>query len=255
MAMGFRDDDGTWADAAELGDAMLRGYVDEYDGDQEWEVITSEQVFQYRVSRTPPGIWAIGVIDGVWRHRGNNDVIIVDHKTAGQVVTRHLVMDDQAGQYYSFGVPWLRQQGIIKPDDHLACMMYNFLRKATPKEDDRPINALGERLNKDGSVSKNQGTQAPLFVRHKTYRDEAAQISMRKRTMDEAEEIRMARIGALVLLKSPSRDNCGFCSVRDICELHDINQDWKMMARATMKRRDGTRVGQLQDAIDYERSK
>jgi hypothetical protein len=252
MQMGFRDDDGTWADAATLGEAMLQGYVDHYDGDKEWRVIASEQVFEIKVGRN---VWALGVIDGVWRNRSTKDIIMVDHKAVAQVTTRQLVMDDQAGQYYSFGVPWLRREGIIKPDDNFACMMYNFLRKATPKVDDRPVNENGERLNQNGTVSKNQNPQAPLFVRHKTYRDEAAIASMTRRTMDEAAEIQMARRGELKLLKSPSRDNCGFCGVRDICELHDINQDWKMMARAILKRRDGTRVGQLQDAIDYERSR
>jgi hypothetical protein len=248
MAIGFRDEDGKWNEAADLGEAMLRGYVQAYGGDEEWRVISSEQVFEQKVA---PGVIAIGVMDGVWQHRSKKEIAIVDHKAVAQIVTRHLLLDDQAGQYWSFGIPYLRNQGIIKKDDHVAFMLFNFLRKAMP--DERPKNADGYALNKDGTVSKNQPSE--LFVRHKAYRDEAAQKNMRLRTMQEANEIISARKGEIPLIKSPGQMNCGSCWVRDVCELHDVNQDWKAMASAILQHRDGSKVGQLHEALDYERSR
>lgn len=254
LSFGFRDEDGDWESARDLGLEMLTGYYDLYhERDLEWKVLASEQNFEAPIfnSAGTQIAKAVGVLDGLWQHRKLKDFIVVDHKTAAQIQTRHLTMDDQAGQYFTFGVPWLKRQGFMPDDAELAYLLFNYLRKAMPKDDERPQNEQGEYLNKNGSVSKNQGSVAPLFVRHHSYRSEADIESMRKRTAQEAREILLVQDHKLALLKSPSPQNCGSCAVQPICELHEVGAEWKPMARATMrplKRR------VKQDAIEYEKS-
>lgn len=250
LAMGWRDDDGVWLDARDLGVAMLRGYVEHYDGDKEWRVLATEHPFEVPVlNRNGKHVAnAIGVLDGIWQHRVTKDIAIVDHKAVAQVSTRWLTMDDQSGQYWTFGPEWLYEKGILDRDRHqLAYVLFNFLRKAKP--DDRPVNANGERLNQDGSVSKNQ--PAPYFVRHKSYRDGYDREMMKQRTADEAELILATSAGRLPLIKSPGQFTCNTCAVAEICELHEVGQDYMAMAKAILRKK---QYRPQKEAEEYEKA-
>jgi hypothetical protein len=144
-----------------------------------------------------------------------------------------------------------------------TAIMFNFLRKQKPVEGDR-LDAQGRKLNLPtkaelktfgpdypGSPSKQQ--PAPLFVRHKTYRGATNGDMIRKRTMQEAQLIEMTRNGNLPIIKSPSQFNCATCPVSEICELHEIGQDWKAMARSLMRKK-SPRVT-LQEAVEFEHSR
>lgn len=249
MKMGFRDDDGNWQEAGELGVQMMNGYVAKYGNDDEWEVLATEVRFEQPIYYG--GIIvaiAIGAIDCVWRHRVTKEIRFVDHKTAAKISTRHLLMDDQAGQYVTFGADALITQKIITPQQMPTGILFNFLRKQKPPEhsDDQ-----GRKLNQDGSISKQQ--PAELFLRHTTYRGEANSDIIRRRAAREAVEIQMAKDGKLPILKTPSQFNCPMCHVSEICELHEIGQDWKSMARALMKKK-SPRVS-LEEAIEYEQAR
>lgn len=74
--------------------------------------------------------------------------IVVDHKTARQMPSdKEFAIDDQFGLYI-WGV---RQHGI-----HVDYGLHSVSRTFIPKFDDRPENEAGQKLNKDGSVSKSQ---------------------------------------------------------------------------------------------------
>jgi hypothetical protein len=251
LKIGFRDDDGKWQEAGELGVAMLEGYVSLYGTDPEWEVLATEHAFEEPIYHDDKIIAiAIGVLDGVWRNRSSSEVIIVDHKAVASIGTKHLLLDDQAGQYASFGVDYLVGKGLIKPDLVPTAIMFNFLRKQMPVPDEMR-DEQGRKLNKDGSVSKVQ--PAPLFLRHKTYRGAAERDVIRRRVSLEAREIIAAKAGNVAILKTPSQFHCGTCPVTEICELHEIGQDWKAMARSVMKKK-STRVT-VEEAIEYEQSR
>jgi hypothetical protein len=249
MKMGFRDDDGKWQEAGELGVAMMNGYVATYGKDDEWKVLATEIRFEMPIFSAGKIIaYAIGVIDGVWQHRVTGEIIFVDHKAVATISTRHLLMDDQASQYVTYGLDALLAKKIITSQQMPTGIMFNFLRKQMPPENS---DAQGRRLNKDGTVSKTQ--PAPLFVRHQTYRGEAASEIIRRRIAREAVEIQMAKDGALAVLKSPSQFNCPMCPVAEICELHEIGQDWRSMARALMKKKSPRET--LEEAVEHDHAR
>jgi hypothetical protein len=253
MKMGFRDDDGKWQEAGELGVAMMNGYVNLYGNDSEWKVLATEHEFEQPIYHNGEIIaYAIGVLDGVWQHRSTKEVIIADHKAVASIGTKHLLLDDQAGQYATFGVDYLIDKGFIKPDLVPTAIMFNFLRKQMPVPDEMR-DEQGRKLNKDGSVSKQQ--PAPLFLRHKTYRGAAERDVIRRRVTLEAREIIAAKAGKVAILKTPSQFHCGTCPVTEICELHEIGQDWQAMARSVMKKRESRRESEIREAVEYEQSR
>lgn len=279
---GFRDADGEWADAKELGVAMLEEYVAKYGKDEQYKVISSELTFQVPVPNPRTGktaFYYVGTIDGVWQDRSDGAVLLNDYKTTKGDPTKfdYLDLDDQADAYWTFGVDWLIDKGIIKADAKLKGMIYTYLRKAFP--DERPVNPDGYRLNKPkkevllkefenrgltlpkkgsgkngsvlvddlidklgpeclmlGEVSENQ--PAPLFHREVIWRYNHQRELVRARAFDEVREMHLARKGELGIYKNPGGapplNNCRFCGYKDICQLHEVGQDWQSLRDVTM---------------------
>lgn len=144
---GFKDEDGEWHNAREMGVDMMNHFVDHYGSDKRWKVIASEQTFQLPIRKTKKyELVYVGTFDGVWQDRDTGEIWLTDWKTAKSISTKHLTLDEQAGAYWAFGPEWLRQQGILKPKMKLSGILYTFLRKAT--KDPRPTNEEGIFLNK-----------------------------------------------------------------------------------------------------------
>jgi hypothetical protein len=146
---GFRDSDGDWANALELGIAMLNAYVQEYGNDDRYKVISSERTFRVPVLN-PKGkvaFYYVGTIDGVWEDRQDKAKLLNDYKTTKNNPEEldYLALDDQADAYWTWGVDALYAEGVLKPKDKLKGMIYTYLRKGMP--DTRPMNAAGQRLN------------------------------------------------------------------------------------------------------------
>lgn len=264
--------DDEWNDAGELGEAMLKNYWDLYGKDEEYEVLATEHAFQLPIRSSKGTIlfYYVGTLDGVWKHRPTKKVLICDHKTAKSIdqLVASLPQDDQAGAYWTFGVEWLYENGVLKPNQKLHGMLYNILRKAD--KDDRPKNALGQYLNqptkedllafyegigrelpaktslailKDdlssakvdvaqlGQVSKVQPPD--LFRRHKEWRSEGNRIVQRQRTKAEMRRMKRIRRGAEPPLKAPSFGHCGGCPVRGVCELHEAGADYEGMLKSS----------------------
>lgn len=274
---GFFDDDGKWEEAGELGVAMMENYIEQYGADDRWEVIATEQPFEVVVHKPECGIcsetiltdkngsdcspncpgpelvpWFIyaGVLDGVWRELSSGKLWIPDHKTTqgiGPETVKHLVLDDQAGAYWSWGVDWLYAQGILKPNQKLAGMLYNFMRKALP--DERPYKmhkGIRHYLNKDGSVSQKQ--PSPYFLRQPIFRDEMDKQAAKTRTLMDYGEIEMVRKGVLQINKNPGRFTCSMCWAIDLCELHEAGHDWEEMLNGTTKAWDPYAEHEIYDA-------
>lgn len=259
---GFRDPDGEWADAGELGVNMLENYVATYGRDEEWKVLASEMTFTvpvYGRGRLPdedtPHLWLpaepdddgavhlfnyVGTMDGVWQNRMDGNVRINDYKTTkGDPVKEalaKLLLDEQGTAYWTWGVDYLIAEKILKPRELQALdgMLYTFLRKQ--KKDERPVNAQGQSLNKDGTISKKQPGQ--YFHRELVYRDEGQQTMARQRVLDEFADMQAVRNGQAPAYKSPGLSfpyqQCKGCAFFDICELHEIGADWEDLRDATM---------------------
>jgi len=247
LHLGFRDDDGVWHDALSLGVDMLEHYVDHYGPDDEWRVLASEQKFEEPVHDPQTGEQIgiyIGVLDLIMEQRSSGNIWLWDHKGVKSIDTGYLAMDDQSSGYWTYGEPWLRRQGILKPTRELQGITFNFLRKAV--RDTREQNELGQYLNKDGTVSKVQ--PAEFFERFISYRGEAERNHTRERVAHELVEMGLVRKGELALLKSPGKLTCKFCDVRDICELHETGNDWQEMERLMMVPRRPI----VREAIEFE---
>jgi hypothetical protein len=229
-ATGTWDQEPKYEDAAELGVAMLKGYVDRYGTDQDWDVIAIEQPFKVKIANDgKPVAYFQSTWDGVYRDRGNgNKVFLMEHKTASQISTSYLELDDQGGSYWAVAAPVLRKRGVLRPGEEIEGITYNFLRKTKP--DTRPQNARGEYLNLNGEVSKKQ--PPPAFVREVVYRDARENAQQMKRIADEVAVMNAMRDGVIPVTKSTTKD-CTFCTFFNMCTLHERGGDsWLEVADA-----------------------
>jgi hypothetical protein len=252
-----------FVDAKKLGEAMLVGYVDKYGADENWDVIGTETPFQIDIpypvqiseqARTgPPGsalsaaikneleqprhLLAIyvGTFDGVYRDLIDDSIWLMEHKSAKHISTNHLPLDDQAGSYWAVASKILQHQGVLQKGDKIKGIMYNFLRKAMP--DDRPQNAEGKYLNKDGTVSKRQPT--PLFLREPVDRDRRERATQLRRIQNEAIRMDMLRDDPGRLTKNSTPDCPWDCPLYEMCLLHEKGtEDWMEYRDAMFTRRD-----------------
>jgi hypothetical protein len=218
-------------DAKDLGVGMLEAYVEKYAADPNLDFIVTEQPFQRPIPMGGSALWAraqsileflyCGTFDGVFRTEGKP--WLIEHKTAKQISTLHLPLDDQAGSYWMVATNVLRKLKLIGPKEELEGIRYNFLRKALP--DDRPTNPEGMRLNKDGSVSKNQ--PVPYFHREDVFRYPGERRTQLTRIQDEATEMALVKAGILPVTKNPTHDCHWDCQFFQMCQLHESGDDWK----------------------------
>lgn len=264
----WRDEDDEWHSYLELGTELMRRYqVHWEENDKEYVVLSTEQTFQLPIE-IPPGEEPlpptsphtyVGTIDKIVYHRPTKRLLLSDYKTmaANQSVTAvgHLALDEQAGAYLALGPAWIAERApaalqarirrrlralppsvraAVTDDDgrlRFDGILYDHIRKGIPN-DDRPQNAEGQCLNKDGSVSKQQ--PAKTFHREPIYRDQAERANVIQRIYEDALEIGLVRSGEMRLKKSPDRFHCQMCAFKDVCELHESGLDWQAMAKATM---------------------
>lgn len=238
-AMGFKDDDGKWHDMAELGVAMLNGFVDRYhEEDKQYRVLAPEQVFQVPVKRGKLKFTYVGTIDLVLQDRTNKKIFFRDYKTCAAIGEgQHLALDEQAGAYWTYGPKWLTEKGLLSAGqvEKLSYIEYIFLAKKLP--DERPVNELGQALNQDGKVSKQQ--PAPRFDKKIVYRSDINRRNVHERVLNEVAEMQAVRHGELAVYINPGGapplNNCQFCGYRDLCELKEDGADWESMRDMTMK--------------------
>lgn len=235
-AVGENWEDDVWTDACELGTSMLEGYVDFYGTDPSWEVIEPEHPFRIVIPRRSGSadlaVYA-GTFDGVYRDLEDGGIWLMEHKTAKQIMLGHLPLDKQAGGYWAIASKICQELGLLKKGEAIEGIMYNFLKKAAP--DDRPENAQGQKLNKDGSVSKKQPT--PAFVREPVTRVRAERRTQIKQIQNELGWMDLARRHPDRITKNPDYMNCQYrCQYFDMCQLHEKGDNsWRDYAKAVYK--------------------
>jgi hypothetical protein len=237
----FTMPDGT--KAMDLGTAMLKGYVNHWGKDERYEVIAPEMKFQVPaldsngdpiINAQGEEVWHVGTGDAIIRDLQTKQIGVMETKTAAAIDTKHLGRDDQASSYWTMFPLYLQSLGILKRGEDINFLMYNFLRKALPS--DRPRDAEGHYLNKDGTISKNQ--PSPLFHREPVWRGGADRRRFLQRINNVAVEIGLAEAGRLPIIKNPSSaypdKHCEGCQFRDMCDIHEMGSDWQEYARNTM---------------------
>lgn len=221
----IRTDD-KWEGALELGIDMLENYIDHYGLDQRYYIVSPEMPFRVPIIKDKKAVATyVGVVDATYKDLSNGSAGFFEHKTAASINTHKLDLDEQNGTYSALGTTFLRKKGVIGPDMELDHVMYNFLRKGF--RDAREKDDQGRYLNKDKTVSKVQ--PASLLVRHKAYREAAANDSVKARILDQHKEMQMVREGFLNPGKSIVDGCSGMngCEFRDMCVLHESGQDWE----------------------------
>jgi hypothetical protein len=211
-----------WEDAKELGIAMLTGYVEEWGKDPQWQIIAVEQPFEITLKRNrKAAVIFKSRWDGVFRDLATGYILLLESKTAAQIATAYLELDDQGGSYWAVAGHVLRAAGVLKPGEEIAGIQYNFLRKAMP--DERERNADGYYLNLNGSVSKKQ--PPPYFLRpDPVMRNASEQATQLQRITDEVAWMNAIRDGSLPVIKTPTRD-CPRCPFWGPCTLHEQGSD------------------------------
>lgn len=272
-------------DACKLGAVMLEGYRKTYGDDGHWEVLMPESRFSANIPYTrdqakrlfTPSDFSQGV-HGVFpagKHivklAGTFDmpvrdhsfpiprIVVVDHKTTNKREdVKMLVKDDQSGTYISIATSTLRAKGLIKPDEEVQGAIFNYLRKAFPKDDETrddqgrvrnkpkkehyeaafkeinyhvpPRTSLADMatiaqkagLRVFGDVSKNQGV--PLFWRIPVLRSKKSRIRQIQRIAEDAEQMAMIRAGLLPRTKNPG-EHCNWCDFNSLCDIDENGDD------------------------------
>lgn len=224
---------------AALGSAMAAEYDVHYGSDEEVRVITAEVPLEFAISDYRGAVIAKHLLkpDLVYLDP-HDDAWLMEHKTAGQIITEHLTIDDQARPYGAMAERALRRKGLLKKGNRFRGVMYNFLRKAFP--DDRLRDDHGRSLNKNGTVSKRQ--PAPLFKRHPATMTRQAKVVALQRIQAETVMlteltlmIRTKRIDPSVIPKTPDRLCPRFCEYFSICSAEDQGTDIRGMTQAMFR--------------------
>lgn len=261
-----------WVDSRKLGETMLTGYVKEYGGDPEWDVIATEQVFQVRISldgEEDSVVQYDGTFDGVYRRKSDKRIFLMEHKTCKAMPRGdHLILDDQAGSYWAVAATILRNRGVLGKGENISGITYNYLRKSVP--DERPVNHEGYATNQPTKahylaalVDVDGWTEAelkkkkldelesiaagnmlpvfgevskvqpgPLFWRKDVRRTRGERKVQIQRIKDEAAHMKKFRDGSLPIYKNPTMDCSWDCSFFEMCGLHEMGQDYSDLKKS-----------------------
>ncbi len=273
---GFSEDE-SWVDAKNLGRTMLLGHQKTYGKDKDWDVIHVEEPFEIGIPDPSDESGESDIVifnstfDGVYRDRGTKKIDLMEHKTAKQIVTDHLAMDEQGGSYWAVADIVLRHKGILGKRDRIDGITYNFLRKGVP--DERPKDAQGYATNNPIKVHYIEALQgkgieasdkqtlkalqeearlagvhvvgerskvqpAPLFHRETMLRTKKELSTQINRIADEAVVMDGYRSGALPVIKNVTRDCHWDCSFFNMCQLHEQGAEWEEFRDAVFLKRD-----------------
>lgn len=233
---GWGDSD-HYVDAFDLGMEMLTNYIDEYGLDSNLYIIAPEMPFQVPIYGSPSGkkqviAYYVGTLDALMRYLPTGQYGFLETKTAKTISKTHLGFDEQAGSYWTYGPQFLRHRGYLRRDEDIDFIMYNFLRKGF--SDKRPENENGQKLNKDGTISKTQ--PSPLFGRHVVRRAMHERRMLHQRVTQQIIEMDKIRVGKREPIKSILNGCVGMysCQFREMCELQETGDDWEGYRDATM---------------------
>jgi len=228
-----------YVEARDLGVAMMEHYVDTYGKDPHKKYVATEQTRKmviYDHDGSPLAIYFY-TMDGVYIDvEDYNRVKIDEHKTASMIKFGHLALDDQAGSYLTFE----SLNRLAAGQSPIEEITYNFMRKEVYKVDSRPVNEDGKRLNKDGSVSKQQGVQAPVLARYEVARSAEARRQQHDRIVLEVKEMNRMKANPELVYKNPQQGpfGCESCPFKTMCELHEEGGDWQDLRDWTFKTQD-----------------
>lgn len=226
-----------------LGEAMLTAYQAHYGNDEKVHVIAVELPLNFTIPDENGQIVAIHKIKPDMIFLKDQEIWLMEHKTAAAIRTEHLAIDDQARPYGSMAERALRNSGLLKRFERYLFkgIMYNFLRKALP--DQRPTNAKGQYLNQNGSVSKRQ--PPANFVREPITLTSRSKVIALNRIAEET--IRITKVTLAIrnkeldphhLPKTPHWSCPKHCQFWAMCKAEEEGANIRDMEKALYIRRD-----------------
>jgi hypothetical protein len=278
----YEDEELQWYNAEQMGIHVLNSYVDHYGRDRDWKVIATERTFKLAIKNSELGLKGnrvlarlVGTFDGVYRDLKTGEIWLMEHKTAAALSTKHLPLDPQAGTYHYAATRVLRKMGLIGPKEEIVGVMYNFLLKYMPPDDDRPQDDEGNFHNKPkkvhfveaaekhnlvlpkltiveyedwfakkgitvlGDISARQPKPiAQMFQREPVYKSIEERRNMARNIVKDARIREAYRSGELPIVKNPTRDCSWDCEFYQMCQLHEQGADWEEFRDVAMKKRD-----------------
>lgn len=284
-----------------MGEHVLREYRDFY-ANENIEVIACEWEFKVKIpyqeyvknddgtiTTRKSSVEMVGFVDLVYRDLANGRVYAMEHKTASSlgVDKNHFVnLDEQATTYATMLTYSLRKSGIIKPDEWVTGVVYNYLKKQQP--DSRPRNPQGLYCNKplkkhyqaaltkagiefeirdsidtlkaladSAGIPEVFGDPASVqpelpFMRITAMRYPAIIKNHLKRMQEELSLMSAVSMGIFPATKRITRD-CAWCEFRDICVSEENDGDTKniisMMYREREDRREASRENSNNDPV------
>lgn len=175
-------------DTIEMGRQMLRYFLEEIKPNDDFEMVATEVSFRVKLINPATGHAShttfVGRADGIIERNGT--LYLREYKTAADLRTDHLILDDQVADYL-----WaLRQTGV-----NVQGVCYDIFRKVNPYS---------------------TRSQPPYHYREYIYRSDAEIEERGKELYAEAQLIRAATHMGLYD-RNPTRD-CGWdCGFRSMC--------------------------------------
>lgn len=215
-----------YEDAKELGGIMFDHYRATYGLDDQWEMIAPEQTFSVLIPDPREDdpvalVNYVGTTDGVFRNKNTRRIWLLENKSATQFMFGHLPLDNQAGSYLTVMETQLREMGVLRKNERIAGILYNILMKRKPHN--KPKDAEGRYLNKDGSVSKVQ----PQDTLHRMpiTRTIIEQHRHVKRIQTETLQMEPLRHSYQSLMKTPTYMCAYDCDFFELCQVHEGGDD------------------------------
>lgn len=201
----WEDDRKAMEDAKELGTAMLTGYLETYDGKDDFTVIATEKTLKRKLPVPGTGTLSkcnvVVRLDGLVRDHTTGKLFSLEHKTFSRLSLGQLELDHQFTAQVWVGQVLSQEMGLDEP---VVGVIYNGLRKQAP----------GPRV------------KLKLFERHKLYRTERHIEVFLHRAYWQYREMNSEK---LPIYPQPNQIRCGQCDFKEVCTEYQRGGDWRFI--------------------------
>lgn len=205
LAAVWDDDNDDLLENKELGMAMLQGYVEEYDGKDNFDVIATEKTLMSRIPvpgrDTLSKCYLVARLDGLVRDHETGKLFSLEHKTFSRFNPGHMEVDHQFTAQVWLGQNLANEMGM---DEEVVGVIYNGLRKQKPSP----------------------RVRLPLFERHKLYRTEQQINVMLHRAYWQYREFNKPGIP---IYPQPNPIRCGMCEFQNVCAEYQRGGDFQFL--------------------------
>lgn len=205
LAAVWDDDNDDLLENKELGMAMLQGYVEEYDGKDNFDVIATEKTLMRRIPvpgrDTLSKCYLVARLDGLVRDHETGKLFSLEHKTFSRFNPGHMEVDHQFTAQVWLGQNLANEMGM---DEEVVGVIYNGLRKQKPSP----------------------RVRLPLFERHKLYRTEQQINVMLHRAYWQYREFNKPGIP---IYPQPNPIRCGMCGFQNVCAEYQRGGDFQFL--------------------------